>query len=82
MIQRLKVPRGLYLASLHSETLGPVAVAVDTSGSIDDATLAALSAEVTAIMDEAAPRSGRCSTGSPDPTSSRCAPSTSPISMR
>jgi predicted metal-dependent peptidase len=45
MIQRLKVPRGLYLPSLHSETLSPVVVAVDTSGSIDDATLAAFSDE-------------------------------------
>jgi predicted metal-dependent peptidase len=45
MIQRLKVPRGLYLPSLHSETLSPVVVAVETSGSIDDATLAAFSDE-------------------------------------
>ena len=35
--------------------LGPVVVAVDTSGSIDDATLAAFAAEITAILDEAAP---------------------------
>jgi predicted metal-dependent peptidase len=52
---RRHIARGLYLPSLRSETLGPVVVAVDTSGSIDDATLAAFSAEVTAIMDEAAP---------------------------
>ncbi|MGD0109761.1 MAG: VWA-like domain-containing protein [Rhodopila sp.] len=47
--------RGLYLPSLRSETIGPVVVAVDTSGSIDDATLAAFAAEITAILDEAAP---------------------------
>jgi predicted metal-dependent peptidase len=52
---RRHIARGLYLPSLRSETLGPVVVAVDTSGSIDDATLAAFSAEVTAILDEAAP---------------------------
>jgi predicted metal-dependent peptidase len=52
---RRHIARGLYLPSLRSETLGPIVVAVDTSGSIDDATLAAFSAEVTAIMDEAAP---------------------------
>jgi predicted metal-dependent peptidase len=52
---RRYITRGLYLPSLRSETLGPVVVAVDTSGSIDDATLAAFSAEITAILDEAAP---------------------------
>jgi predicted metal-dependent peptidase len=52
---RRYIARGLYLPSLRSETLGPVVVAVDTSGSIDDATLAAFSAETAAILDEAAP---------------------------
>ncbi len=52
---RRYIARGLYLPSLRSETLGPVVVAVDTSGSIDDATLAAFSAEITAILDEAVP---------------------------
>jgi predicted metal-dependent peptidase len=52
---RRYIARGIYLPSLRSETLGPVVVGVDTSGSIDDATLAAFSAEITAIMDEAAP---------------------------
>jgi predicted metal-dependent peptidase len=52
---RRYIARGIYLPSLCSETLGPVVVAVDTSGSIDDATLAAFAAEITAIMDEAAP---------------------------
>jgi predicted metal-dependent peptidase len=52
---RRHIARGLYLPSLRSESLGPVVVAVDTSGSIDNATLAAFAAEVTAILDEAAP---------------------------
>jgi predicted metal-dependent peptidase len=52
---RRYIARGLYLPSLRSDTLGPVVVAVDTSGSIDDATLAAFAAEITAILDEAAP---------------------------
>jgi predicted metal-dependent peptidase len=52
---RRYIARGLYLPSLRSETLGPVVVAVDTSGSIDDATLAAFSAETASILDEAAP---------------------------
>jgi predicted metal-dependent peptidase len=52
---RRYIAQGLYLPSLRSETLGPVVVAVDTSGSIDDETLAAFSAETAAILDEAAP---------------------------
>jgi predicted metal-dependent peptidase len=52
---RRYIARGLYLPSLRSETLGAVVVAVDTSGSIDEATLAAFAAEITAILDEAAP---------------------------
>jgi predicted metal-dependent peptidase len=52
---RRYIAHGLYLPSLRSDTLGPVVVAVDTSGSIDDVTLAAFAAEITAILDEAAP---------------------------
>jgi predicted metal-dependent peptidase len=52
---RRHIARGLYLPSLQREALGTVVVAVDTSGSIDDATLAAFAAEITAILDEAAP---------------------------
>ena len=52
---RRYIGRGLYLPSLRGETLGPVVVAVDTSGSIDDATLAVFAAEITALLDEAAP---------------------------
>ena len=52
---RRYIARGLYLPSLRSESLGPVVIGVDTSGSIDAATLAAFAAEITAILDEAAP---------------------------
>ena len=52
---RRYIARGLYLPSLRSETLGPVVIGVDTSGSIDDETLAGFAAEITAILDEAAP---------------------------
>jgi predicted metal-dependent peptidase len=52
---RRHIARGLYLPSLRSDALGSVVVAVDTSGSIDDATLAAFAAEITALLDEAAP---------------------------
>src|SRR5208282_5738727 len=49
---RRHIARGLYLPSLRSETLGPVVVGVDTSGSIDDATLAAFAAEISAILED------------------------------
>ena len=52
---RRHIASGLYLPSLRSERLGPVVIGVDTSGSIDAATLAAFAAEITAILDEAAP---------------------------
>ena len=52
---RRHIASGLYLPSLRSETLGPVVIGVDTSGSIDAPTLAAFAAEITAILDEAAP---------------------------
>ena len=52
---RRYIAQGLYLPSLKSETLGPIVVAVDTSGSIDDGTLAAFSAEIAGILEDAAP---------------------------
>jgi hypothetical protein len=79
---RRYIARGLYLPSLRSETLGPVVVAVDTSGSIDDATLAAFAAEITAILDEAAPEAVQvvyCDAGvRPRKASSRATPSIFP----
>jgi predicted metal-dependent peptidase len=47
--------RRLYLPSLRSEQLGAIAVIVDTSGSIDDVTLAKFAAEINAIADELQP---------------------------
>lgn len=47
--------RGLYLPSLRSEALGPIAVAIDTSGSIDRVMLDQFASELTAIAEEAQP---------------------------
>lgn len=46
---------GLYMPSLHSETMGPVAIAIDTSGSIDNATLQAFGSEIRALTAGARP---------------------------
>lgn len=46
---------GLYLPSLHSESMGPVAIAIDTSGSIDNATLQAFGSEIRALTASARP---------------------------
>jgi len=47
--------QGLYLPALHSEAMGPIAVAVDTSASIDDVLLGRFGAELRSIVDEAKP---------------------------
>ena len=44
------VARGLYLPGLHSEELGDVVLAVDTSGSIDDRLLGVFAAEAAAAL--------------------------------
>ncbi|MCK9513677.1 MAG: VWA-like domain-containing protein [Pigmentiphaga sp.] len=49
------LPRGLYLPALRSVAMGRIAVAVDTSGSVDDVLLAQFSAEISAIAAELAP---------------------------
>lgn len=49
------LPGGLYLPALHSHEVGVIAVAVDTSGSIDEVTLSQFAGEIQAIMDEARP---------------------------
>ena len=49
------IASGLYLPALQSAEMGPLAVAVDTSGSVDSVTLAQLLAEVQAIADELQP---------------------------
>lgn len=46
------IHQGLYLPSLHSEELEGIAVAVDTSGSIDNAQIAEFASELTAILEE------------------------------
>lgn len=45
----------LYLPALHQDELGPLVVAVDTSGSIDDVLLSQFAAEIQGIADEAQP---------------------------
>ena len=49
------IASGLYLPSLQSDEMGALAVAVDTSGSVDSVTLAQLVAEVQSIADELQP---------------------------
>lgn len=48
---------GLYLPSLESHEMGPIAIGVDTSGSIDNVALAQAKAEVQAVIDECQPSS-------------------------
>lgn len=55
MPSRRYVARGLYLPSMRSEEVGPMVVAVDTSGSIDDVLLAQFASEIQAIADEVKP---------------------------
>ena len=47
---------GLYLPALHSAAMGPIAVAIDTSGSIDGVLLQQFQAELQNIVDEVKPR--------------------------
>lgn len=54
-MNRRYLSQGMYLPSLHSERLGPVAVAVDTSGSIDAVTLTQFCAELNAIVEDVRP---------------------------
>jgi predicted metal-dependent peptidase len=49
------VGAGLYLPSLRSEELGPIVVAIDTSGSVDAVLLGQFESEIRAIADEARP---------------------------
>ena len=46
---------GIYLPSLYSESMGEIAVVIDTSGSIDQATLNAFGSEIKAIVQSARP---------------------------
>lgn len=47
--------QGFYLPTLHSETMGEIVVAIDTSGSIDQATLNAFGSEIKAIVQTSRP---------------------------
>lgn len=49
------VSQGLYLPAIRSEQVGPLVVVVDTSGSINDAVLAAFGAEIKGIVSELRP---------------------------
>lgn len=49
------IPLGLYLPALHSHACGPLTIAVDTSGSIDDVLLAQFASEIRTIADEIQP---------------------------
>src|SRR5207248_862366 len=44
------IAQGLYLPGLHSEELGDVVLAVDTSGSINEKLLGTFAAEVNAVL--------------------------------
>jgi predicted metal-dependent peptidase len=52
---RRYIASGIYLPELRGEQLPPIVVVVDTSGSIDEATLAAFKAEMRSIVDECNP---------------------------
>lgn len=47
--------RGFYLPSLRSEEVGPIAVAIDTSGSIDGVVLSQFAAELRSVVDDVKP---------------------------
>ena len=48
---RRLLPQGLYLPGLHSEELGEVVIAVDTSGSVGERELAVFAREVQGVLD-------------------------------
>jgi predicted metal-dependent peptidase len=50
------LPRGLYLPALYSEQMGPLVIAIDTSGSIDEVMLTQFFNELRAIVAETQPR--------------------------
>ena len=48
-------PLGIYLPALAADGLGPVVIAIDTSGSVDDVQLSRIEAEARAVVAEAHP---------------------------
>lgn len=53
--RRSLIHRGLYMPSLDSVRMGPIVLAVDTSGSVNDEILRAFQSEVQAVLDECMP---------------------------
>ncbi len=53
---RRYVSRGTYLPALHTETMGPIALVIDASGSMPDDLLQQVGSEVQAICDELQPQ--------------------------
>jgi predicted metal-dependent peptidase len=49
------IPMGIFLPALRADGLGPMVVGIDTSGSVDSVQLAAMEAELRAIVGEANP---------------------------
>lgn len=49
------IAQGLYMPSMQSESVGPIAVAVDTSGSIDEVLLSQFAAELRSVADDVRP---------------------------
>jgi predicted metal-dependent peptidase len=49
------LPQGFYLPTLYSESMGEIVVVIDTSGSIDQATLTAFGSEIKAIVQAVRP---------------------------
>lgn len=49
-VSRRHIHQGLYLPGMESDKLGDVVIAIDTSGSIDDKTLAIFAAEVNSVF--------------------------------
>ncbi len=47
--------QGLFMPSLRSQSMPPICVGIDTSGSIDDKVLAKFAAEIQSIVDEVSP---------------------------
>ena len=52
---RRHIAAGLYLPSIHRSGVGPIVIAVDTSGSIGDEELAQFAGEISSIADDAQP---------------------------
>lgn len=53
---RRLISQGIYMPSLYNEAMGEIVVAIDTSGSIDQATLNAFGSEINAIRDAVRPK--------------------------